>query len=150
VKKYFLHLFFVVLFVSGCRNFQEVQCTGVDGFKINTIGTEGIDGDVMLKLKNPNPMGFSIYKSSFDVTYSGIYLGQAKLTKAVHIKAKAEEVYSFNLRSDFKNITVVEVMKLLGGASYKNLLEVKGDLNAGKFFIKKKYPVNIKEKLNLK
>jgi LEA14-like dessication related protein len=144
--------FLVCLYALGlfsCRDFKQVQVTSIESFKINNIGVEGIDGDLMLKLKNPNSLGFSIYPSSFDVRYSNIYLGKAVLSKRVHIKRNAEEVYSFNLKSDFKNVTLLEVMKLLNGANFKNQLEVKGDLKAGKIWIKKAFPVDIQEKLSL-
>jgi LEA14-like dessication related protein len=144
-----LYIFSFVLYLSSCKNIQEVQYNGVKGFKVNSISMEGIDGNLIIGLKNPNNFGFSIYKSEFDVTYSGVYLGKAKLTKRVHIKANAEQEYSFNLKQDFKNANLMDVMKLLNGVAFKNAIEVKGTLNAGKIFIKKKIPVDVKEKINL-
>src|SRR4051812_12698695 len=100
----FLFFFFAMLLaLTSCHDIKEVQCTGVKGFKVNKLDTKGVDADILLGIKNPNTFGFSIYKSAFDVTYSGIYLGKAKLTKRVHIHGKAEEVYSFNLTNDFKD-----------------------------------------------
>lgn len=141
-------LAFAVYF-SSCRSLKELECTGVTGFKVNKISTEGIDGDIRLSIKNPNKVGFSIYKSEFDIRYSGVYLGKAKLLKKVHIKANKEETYSFNIKNDFKDVNLIDVMKLLGGATFKNQIEVKGDLKVGKIYIKKKIPVDLKEKLSL-
>ena len=138
-----------ILFFSSCRDYKELELTGVKGFKINTINTKGIDGDILIGIRNPNRFGFSIYKSIFDVKYSGIYLGKARLSKRVHIKANQEETYAFNLTGDFTNVNLMDVMKLLNGASFKNTVEVKGDLKAGKFFIKKRIPVDLKESLKL-
>jgi len=81
----FMSLLFCLLALTNCRDIKEVQCTGVKGFKINKMDAKGIDGDILIGIKNPNAFGFSIYKSAFDVTYSGIYLGKAKLVKRVHI-----------------------------------------------------------------
>lgn len=149
LRSIFSFLLFIFLF-SGCRNIKEVQCTGVKGFKVNSMSAEeGIDGDILIGIKNPNAFGFSIYKSEFDVTYSGIYLGKAKLTKRVHINTNAEDVYSFNLKNDFKGVNVIDAMKLLSGAIFKNTIEVKGDLKVGKFLLKKKIAVDIKEKVKL-
>lgn len=133
--------------LTSCKDFKEVQCTGVKGFKINTINTQGIDADIMLGIKNPNNMGFSIYKSEFDVVYSGVNLGKARLTKRVHINANAEETYSFNLKSDFKNINLSEIMKLMSAGNARSTVEVKGDLKAGKFYMKKKFPIDVKERV---
>ena len=137
------------MYLSSCKNLKELECTGVKGFKVNNISTEGIDGDIQLSIKNPNKVGFSIYKSTFDIRYSGVYLGKAKLRKKVHIKANREEIYSFNIKNDFKDVNLVDIMKVLGGASFKNQIEVKGDLKVGKIYIKRKIPVDLKEKLSL-
>jgi LEA14-like dessication related protein len=139
----------VVFFLVGCRDIKEVHCTGVKGFKVNHINTSGIDGDILLGIKNPNNFGFSIYKSAFDVTYSGIYLGKARLTRRVFIRKNAEETYSFNLKSDFKNVNLMDVMKLLQGATSKGSIEVKGDLKVGKLLLRKSVPVDVKEKIRL-
>lgn len=140
---------FLLLMMVGCRDLKEVQCTGVKGFKVNQLDTKGVDADILLGIKNPNNFGFSIYRSEFDVNYSGIYLGKAKLRRRVHIKGNAEEVYSFNLTNDFKNVELSDIMKLLGGAVFKNTIEVKGDLKVGKIFVKRKIPVEVKEKVKL-
>jgi len=138
------------LFLFSCRDFQQIQVTGIQGLSINKISMAGIDARLLLRLKNTNPVGFSLYRSEFDIRYSGIYLGKAKLTKRVKIKGNAEETYGFQLSQDFKNLNVVDVLKLLNGASFKNTIEVTGNLNAGKFlFLRKKVPVDIKEKLSL-
>jgi LEA14-like dessication related protein len=142
-------LFSILLFFSSCRNLKEVECSGVKGFKVNSIDTKGLDGDVMLGLKNPNALSFNIYPSEFDITFSGIYLGKAKLSKVVRINANTEANYSFNLKKDFKDINLLDVMKLLNGSMNKGLIEVKGDLKVGKFYYKKKFPVSVQEKINL-
>ena len=143
-------IFVVAIFLlSGCKDFKEVQCTGVKGFKVNKINTEGIDADSLLSIKNPNTTGFSIYRSEFEVMFNGIHLGKAKLARRVHISRNAEETYAFNLVSDFKNANVIDIMKLVNGITSRGMIEVKGDLKAGKLFIRKKFPVNVKQKLDL-
>ncbi len=147
--KLFLSCFlFATVFFVACKDFKEAQCTGVKGFKINKISPRGLDADIILGIKNPNHMGFSVYRSSFDVIYNGVNLGQAKLTKRVHINGDTEKNYSFNLKSDFKNANPMDVMKLMNGGG-KGMIEVLGDLKAGKFYLKKKYPVKVTEKVDL-
>jgi LEA14-like dessication related protein len=148
-KLFFYFLIPCFVFFVNCKDFKEVQCTGVSGFKVNTLNTTGIDADLLLSIKNPNPIGFSLYKSEFDVMYGGVSLGKAKLGKRVHIDANAESVYSFNLKSDFKNANLMDIMKLVSGVAGKSMLEVKGDLRAGKFYLKKKFPINVTQKIGL-
>jgi LEA14-like dessication related protein len=138
-----------LLIFTSCSDFKELQCTGLNGFKVHKITTEGIDAEILLGIKNPNAYGFSIYKSEFDITYSGVYIGKAKLIKKVKIQGNEEKTYSFVLRNDFKEVNLLDVMKLLSGATFKNMLEVKGELKVGKLFIKKRIPIDMKEKVGL-
>lgn len=149
MKKLFLLLpLLCSLLLGGCKDFQEIQVVGVDGFNLNKLSTDGIEAEVRLKIKNPNSTGFSIYPSEFDVVYSGIKLGKAKLHKRVHIDASSEKVYTFQLRSNFGELNLLDATKLLNISNH-GTIELNGDLKAGKFYLKKRFPVNFKEKINM-
>jgi LEA14-like dessication related protein len=145
VKNSFIAII-IGLFLFSCKSFKEAECTGVKGFKVNSVNTSGIDADVILGIKNPNAIGFSIYPSEFDVVLSGIKLGKAKMKKRVHIAANEEREYSFNLKSSFKDMNITDVMKLMSSQNF-GFIQVKGDLNAGKFYLKKKFPLDVKQSL---
>jgi LEA14-like dessication related protein len=142
-----IFILFVCL-ITGCKPFKEAECTGFKGFTMNKIDMKGLDADIQLGIKNPNSIGFSIYKSEFDVIFNGIYLGKAKSVKRVHIDANSEKTYSFNLKSDFKNVNIMDVMKLASGGG-SGQIQVKGNLKAGKFYLKKSFPVDEKERISL-
>ena len=137
-----------LLLVSSCKELQEVQITGVESFYVNKINIEGIEGEVKLKIKNPNTVGFSIYPSEFDVSYSGIRLGKARLHKRVHINANTESTYVFKIKSNFEHINLMDLTQLLNSANH-GLIELNGDLKAGKFFVKKRIPINYKQKVDM-
>jgi LEA14-like dessication related protein len=141
-----LPLFFALLFF-GCKEFKEAQVTGVKDFKLTKMSQEGIEADVIIGIKNPNDMGFSIYPSEFDVTVAGIRVGKAKLYKRVKIKAHAEKDYVFKLRSSLKDINLMDASNLATKKS--GVIQLNGDLKAGKFYVKKRFPVNIREKIDL-
>lgn len=144
----FVLLILLSFFISSCRDLKETTVTGVDQFFVNKINTEGIDANLNLKIKNTNSFGFSIYPSEFDIVYNGMYLGKAKLNKRVHIDGNTERVYSFNLKSNLSDLNVFDVLQLLN-AENKGKIEIKGDLKAGKFFLKKKFDVNYSDKIEL-
>jgi len=137
-----------LLLLFGCKSFKEIEITGFKGFKVNKIDMKGIDADVMLGIKNPNTTGFSIYRSEFDVTYNGVFLGKARSAKRVHISPNTEKTYAFTLRSDFKNVNLVDIMKLVNGGG-NGMVQVTGNLKAGKFYLRKKFPVDVKERARL-
>ena len=136
------------LAITSCKELKEVSVIGIDQFFINKINTEGIDANLSLKIKNTNNFGFSIYPSEFDIIYNGMHLGKAKLNKRVHIDGNTERVYSFNLKSNLSDLNIFDVLQLLNTEN-RGKIEIKGDLKAGKFFMKKKFDVNYSEKVNL-
>lgn len=147
MKKIYL-IIIIAIFTSSCTEFKEVTVTGVDSFKINKIDTKEMQAEIKLMIKNPNSSGFSIYPSEFDIVYSGIHLGKAKLYKRVHIDSNSEHAYSFELKSNLGELNFLDVTKLLSGSNLGKL-EIKGDLKAGKFYLKKKFPINFSDKVSL-
>ncbi len=137
---------FLLLALYSCKPFKEAEFTGVKDFKINSVDLKGIEASISLGIRNPNNIGFSVYPSKFDVSLFGIHIGQARLKKRVHIKANTEKAYSFKLKSDFKDMNPADVLKLMSGGNF-GTIHVKGNLKAGKFYLKKKIPVDVKEKL---
>lgn len=137
------------VFLPSCMNVKDLQVKSLKQFKVNQINSDGIDSELFLEIENPNRFGFIILPSAFDVTYSGVNLGKAKLLNKVKIKGDVTETYSFVLKNDFKGLNLMEILNLLGGNTFKNELEVKGDLKASKFILRKTFPVNYKEKVGL-
>ena len=134
-------LFLSGLFLCGCTTFKEPQFTGVKDFNMDKLDMSGMEATAVLGIKNPNPVGFSVYRSKFDIYYDGIYLGKTRSKKRVHISANSEKKYDFHFKGSFKNIGLAEVMKLVANAG-RGRLEIKGDVKVGKFFIRKRFPVN--------
>lgn len=145
-KSLIAFILMVAICVVSCKDFKEAECTGVKGFKINTINMSGLDADIILGIKNPNNIGFSIYPSEFETNLAGIGLGKAKLKKRVHIDANTEKDYTFNLKSNFKDMNMMDIMKLVNSGGVGKI-QVKGNLKAGKFYLKKNFPVNVTESL---
>ncbi|MES2513311.1 MAG: LEA type 2 family protein [Bacteroidota bacterium] len=136
------------LFLFSCKSFEEIKVSNVEGFYLNKLTLENVEAQVQIKINNPNSKGFNIYPSEFDVVFSGMKLGKAKLNQKVRIKPNSEEVYSFKLNSKLTDINPMDALKLLNLGSLGNI-EVKGDLKVGKFYFKKKIPVNYSDKVKL-
>jgi LEA14-like dessication related protein len=135
----------IVLF-SSCKDFKEITVSKIDKFQVKELNQEGITAEVKVSINNPNPIGFNVYRSKCDVYYGGIYLGKAKLSKKVRIAPNSNSEHTFQLSGKFKDMSFADVGTLLAGGS-KNL-ELKGYLKAGKFFYKKKFPLDRKEKIS--
>ncbi len=145
-KAFFIIISLLTFCFSSCKDFEEIKITSVESFSIKKISAEGIDAEIKVKIMNPNKSGFSIYPSDFDVVFSGIKLGKARLDKRVHINANTESVYTFKLSSALGEINLFDAMQLLNSGKMGKI-EINGDLKAGKLFIKKKFPVNYTDKV---
>ncbi len=146
--KFKLFIIISSIFLISCREMKEIKVTSVEGFYVNKLTVENIDAEIKVKIDNPNKMGFSVYPSEFDVIFSGIRLGKAKLSKRVHLNAGSERMYSFKLNSKLSELNPLDILRLI---NLDNLgkIEVNGDLKVGKFYFKKKFPVNYIDKVKI-
>lgn len=138
----------IVLLFSSCKELQDIKVIAVEGFHMNKLNTDGIEAEIQLKIKNENSMGFSIYPSEFEIAFSGVRLGKAKLHKRVHINGHSEKVYSFILKSGFGDLNILDLTKLLNTGNLGKI-EVTGDLKVGKIFVRRKVPVNFTDRIPL-
>jgi LEA14-like dessication related protein len=149
MKKYIL-LLFVPLFLFSCAGYQDVTFMGIENVKVTSMSQQGIEAEITARIKNPNNKSFTIYKSDLDATLNGMNAGKARLSKNVRIKAKSEQTYVFKIKSDFSSLSLAELPKLLAIAKSKNAkVGLKGNLKAGKIFIKKSFPVDMTKNVPL-
>ena len=146
--KFKLFIIIACAFLFSCREMKEIKVKSVEGFYLNKLTLENIDADIKLKIDNPNTMGFSIYPSEFEVIFSGIRLGKAKMNKRVHLNAKSENIYTFKLNSKLSELNPMDILRLL---NLENIgqIEVNGNLKVGKLFVKKKFPISYTDKVKI-
>ena len=138
---------FLILLLSSCKDFKEISVSKIENFQVKKLTQEGIEAEVKVTINNPNTIGFSVFRSKCDVYYGGVYLGKAKLSKRVRIGANSNSEHTFKLKGKFKDMSFDLMGTLLSGRAQN--LELKGFLKAGKFFYRKKFPLNRKEKIGM-
>jgi LEA14-like dessication related protein len=132
---------------SGCAEFQEVQITQISGVKILKMTDKGVDLEIGMKIKNPNGYGFTVYPSTFDIKLSGTDLGLAHLQKKEKVSAHSEDVHTFQISTTFDKLLEGGFANIIGLFSNKNAeIEIKGDLKAGRFLLRKSIPIYRKQK----
>jgi len=145
MKKYISFFVTICLIaLTSCGDFQDVTFSGIENVKVNKVSQQGLDVDITAKIKNPNKVAFTIYKSDLDATIAGMNVGKARITNNVKIKANSEEAYTFNVQSDFSKLSIGELPNLLSIATGRSIkVGLKGNLKVGKLLVKKKYPVDM-------
>jgi LEA14-like dessication related protein len=144
--KFYIPLLCFALALSSCAEFQPLTMGGVEQPTIKTLSKEGIEGDFGMKIKNPNKMAVTVFPSTFDATVNDISVGKVKLNKRVRIKGSSDEVSTFQIKSDFSQVSLNQLPQLLSLAMGKNAsIHLKGNLRAGKWYYKKKFPVELQK-----
>ncbi len=147
-KLFFVPAILAIFFLTSCKlNLEAPTVSRTENFKLTKMGLDGIEGEITVNIKNPNAIGFNIFKSYFDVTYAGTPLGRAYLKKKVRIGARSDKAHTFYLTGNLKNMNLAELTKLMNGKAGQ--LEISGKLKVGKWFYKKKFEVNHKERVSL-
>lgn len=144
----YLKLFLVAIafFTTSClTELKEISVNGIENFKVTKLSKNGIEGEVYVSIKNPNNIGFKIFRSKADIYYGGTYLGKAKLSKKVKVSANSNATYTFKLKGDLKDVGFGDLAGLFAGQ--KKQMEIKGHIKAGKWFYKKRFPIDEKQKL---
>ena len=147
--KRFFFLSIIALLGVSC-NMQPIEIGKVESTKIISLNQKGIEVELGVKIKNPNGFGFKIYESDLNVTVNGTPMGKAELKNNVKIKANSDEVHLFTIKSNFSNLLSGGLGALFTLSQSKSLdVAVKGEIKAGNFFMKKKYPVDLKQTISM-
>lgn len=149
-KASFLLCTLYLLLFSSCGDFKEVTFSGIESVRMIKLSQNGAEAEVKARIKNPNSHSFTIYKSEMDVTLNGMNVGKAHLAKNVKIRKFSEDSYTFDIKSDFSNLMITDIPKIISMAMSKNVkVGLKGNLRVGKLFVKKDFPVELTQSVPL-
>ena len=149
MKKIFF-FFLLSLSLFSCKEIQPVTVGGIENPKLKNLSKDGIEFDFGMRINNPNGFGVSVFPSKFDVTVNGVEVGKVRLEKKVRIKAKSDEVTMVHIKSDFSLISISNIAGMLSIAMSKHAdLSMKGNFRVGKWFYKKKFPVDLSKNISL-
>jgi LEA14-like dessication related protein len=136
----------VILSLSSCvGEFKEISINNINSFKLTKMDAKSLEGEINVSINNPNNKSFKVYKSKATIFVGGSKLGEARIVKKVKIAANSSIDNTFILHGDFKELNLGTIANITMG---KPLVEIKGYIKAGKWFYKKKFPIDQKQKLS--
>jgi LEA14-like dessication related protein len=152
MRKYFLFIILSLLSIGlfSCAEIQPVTIGGVQNAKVKSLSTAGVDFTFDMKIKNPNKMRITVFPTFFDASVNGIDAGKIKIDKKVRIKANSDDIAEFHVKSDFSTLGLANIASVISMVSSKSAtVTLKGDVKAGKWYYRKKFPVEFKKQINL-
>jgi LEA14-like dessication related protein len=126
----------------SCAELKPVTIGGIENPVLNKISREGIEAEFSMKIKNPNNKNVTVYPSTFEGMLNDISVGKIQMDKKVKVKANSNEIETFHIKSDFSKQGLADIQKLIPIiASGSARINLKGNVRAGKWYYKRKFPV---------
>lgn len=144
-----LFLFIISLFfISACEEFEEVSISGVENVKVIKLDKTGIELELSVRIKNPNSMGFTIYKPKLDAVINDVAVGKLKVSRRIRVGANSDDLHTFKVSTDLSKLSMADAGKILSMAFSKSgTLAVKGKIKAGNLFYRKTFDVERTQKI---
>ena len=140
----------VISFFSSCKELQPVTMGDVENPHLISLSKAGVEFEFGMKIKNPNHIGVTVFPSSFDATVNGMDAGKIKLDKKVRIKANSDESPVFHIKSNFSKLGLADIANILPMIASKRAdITLKGNIRVGKWYYKKKFPVELQKTISL-
>jgi LEA14-like dessication related protein len=142
--------FILILLISGCR-LQPIIPSGVQDVKFGNVdmmkGT--VNGELGLKINNPNNFAVTVYLIELDVTVAGVSMGHVKLEDKFKIEKNTEAVYPVKISATLTDL-INGIPKILAAIQKKQSnVVLTGNIRVGSGIFKHTFPINInQEKVN--
>lgn len=144
---YFLWIVFAALLLSCKTQWEAPAIKSVERFKITKISLEGVEGELELKIKNPNPISFTLFHSSAKASFSGINLGSVSMKEKVRIPARSDKTHTFYLQGKFKEMKLSDLTQLF--SAKLGQLDIDGKIKVGKWFYRKKFDLQFHDRVSV-
>lgn len=144
------YIFFLLIGVSlftSCITVKPVEVTKVESVKLVDKTLSNAKVEVTLKINNPNKFKIKVKEYDLEGLINGKSIGKLNIDKKLVIAKKSEKDYTITVGADLSKATGVLAGLMIAKAGVINL---KGDLKVKVFIIKKKIPIDVKEKFSAK
>jgi LEA14-like dessication related protein len=149
----FINIFIMILFVGlcSCNSIEPLSLTQVENVQVEDFQSGELTLKFKIKIKNPNFLKFRIKQEHLDLYLNGRELGQAMVKDVIVVRRKSEDFHEFYVKVTPVKMTVAGILGLVGLFKDKPLeISIKGDIRVSSFLYTRRYPVEIKENIDLK
>lgn len=107
---------------------------------------KSVEGEINVTITNPNNTSFKVYKSKADIYIGDTKMGVAKIKKKVKVDPNSSVEKNFILSGSLQGLNFGTLSGIMGGKS--PVVQIKGYIKAGKWYYKKKFPVDQQQRLS--
>lgn len=136
-------LYFLTLVVglSSCVNFEEVEITDIKQIKVEEFGSKALTMAAEIKIENPNSFSIKLVDSEFDLFIKNEKIGKGRIISDLKLPNESNEYYDIKIRSEFSDLKANTLMSLMRSsifAQQKVPFKVKGFVKGKALMITKK------------
>jgi LEA14-like dessication related protein len=138
--------FLLILLISGCK-LKPIIPSGVQDVKFGNVDmmTGVVNGELGLKINNPNNFAVTVYLIELDVTVAGVSMGHVKLEDKFKIEKNAELVYPVKVTATLADM-INGIPKILTAIQKKQSnVALTGNIRVGSGIFKHTFPININQ-----
>lgn len=146
----YLSIFVLLLSLSSCINYEDVQLLEVTNIRVIDLTTKKIEIGVDMKIVNPNNYKISITDSDLELMIKNKKIGTAKIKDKIELPKKSDQVHHIAIVTETKDIVSGAIPVLLSLMFDETVeLQVKGEIRAKAKALSKNFPVDFKERVML-
>ena len=149
-KLYLLPVLLLLLALSSCSLYEEVEMLGVDNYSFEQTESK-IQANLEFKINNPNFYSINLKKSGFKVFLEDDEIGNAEMLDDLKIEKKTEKGYVLNLLLE-ENALKDKIIPLMKRAIFKKTItfRIKGQAQAKVWgILGKKFDIDESKEINI-
>lgn len=139
----------ILLVVSSCLSYEEVQIIKFAGVNVNEMSAAGVIVDVNVRISNPNNYKISVVKTNLMVELNGKDLGKAKMKGNLVLPKNSNEVHAITIEMKGNQLkeALPSMLSMALGGSPK--MRIHGSITARARMLRKKIDVDFTDAIKL-
>ncbi len=136
--------------LSSC-SFEDVTVESLDSFSLKSQSDEGFVLEMDVTIMNPNNMALKMKRADMEVYLNNTHIGHANIDRRLRLPANAKSTHRIAVETTYAesfegNLLSLAASALVGGLN----MRLEGQIRGGTWLFSKKFPIEHKEKLDLK
>ena len=138
-----------VLIMAACVDYKDVSLVSFENMNITKISPDGIEGDIALKIKNPNDYKIKVGTKDLIFSLNNNPVGEANLKETITLNKNSEEVYTAKLIVTIPEDGKIDLGRIVLFSGGNISMQLKGEITGKAKGISKTVPVDISQKISL-
>jgi len=150
MKKSFFLLLILLVTLSSCEVFKDIEVNDIKDVRINSFDKDGLEAEIDVEVFNPNGYKVQLVSSDVMLYVNDQKAGKVKLMERVVIPKKSREVQTVKVYSDLSEIGSGFWESLISVFFMKKAkVKVEGDVRGKALLVGKSVYINVEQDVEL-